>query len=332
MESDLEKLKKSLKEGNYSTIKNNSDTVDNNEDSVENIGKRSRKKISTGVIIIIVIFGLIGSYYILASSEYDENYDNLDWTDTVDTRVEDNSVPQKENDNTKNRSFDTIYTLRDVIHKLNAHSEIIKSNSANNLFLVFDQEVRIYHASTNRNLESIIEATNNKYFSKWYVLNDSLISVIQDESNSNVFNYTKFYEIIRKSDGKIFKYYIEGYIEINPATGKFSVMKDLKTEKLKSHDDEVSFEDFYTISHSAHYEIDLAEQTRDKLLEAGYQSGILYIPDFTSLSGVNMYLVYIGKFQTKDSATIYLNKIDADFSGNLYGILVSKTKERETFY
>jgi len=121
----------------------------------------------------------------------------------------------------------------DFSHFIYDFSNIIVQNTTQDFDLIFDDSLKVYHQSVNRTLKSIIEATEN-YFLKWTVLKDSIVSVSQSSQNLYRYNYNKFYEITRKSDGRHFQYEIAGFYEINPESGKIYKLKDETTRKINS--------------------------------------------------------------------------------------------------
>ena len=122
-------------------------------------------------------------------------------------------------------------------------SNIIVQNTTKDFNLIFDDSLKVYHNSVNIKLKSIMEGVEN-YFLKWTVLKDSIVSVSQSSQNSYRYNYNKFYEIARKSDGKHFQYEIAGFYEINPISGRIYKLKDETTRKVNS---------FYDVDNKNHF-------------------------------------------------------------------------------
>ncbi len=62
----------------------------------------------------------------------------------------------------------------------------------------------------------------------------------------------------------------------------------------------------------------------------GFPSDVLWIPDYSSLSGAKLWLVYVGPFNERESGRPVLRKVKAVFKG-AYGIKVDQSGKRETF-
>ena len=136
----------------------------------------------------------------------------------------------------------------DFSHFIYDFSDIIVQSTTQDFDLIFDDYLKVYHQSENRTLNSIIVGTEN-YFLKWTVLKDSIVSISQSVQNSYRYNYNKFYEITRKSDGKHFQYEIAGFYEINPTSGKIYKLKDETTRKINSfYDDDTKQYFLHSIS------------------------------------------------------------------------------------
>ena len=99
------------------------------------------------------------------------------------------------------------------------------------------------------------------------------------------------------------------------------------TEKVLLDDEYTSDKDCYILNVSAVKTKALAREKVEKLKNDGYESGFLWIPNFSSLSGAEYYSVFIGPFATQlecEIATENYRKID----NKAYGLLVSKNSER----
>ncbi len=65
-----------------------------------------------------------------------------------------------------------------------------------------------------------------------------------------------------------------------------------------------------------------AKRRKSLFSERGYQSGYLWIPDYASLSGAKMYLIYIGPFESREDCKYFLTEYKKSNMG-AYGLLVS---------
>ncbi len=210
MSGDLDKLKKALREGDYSSMKSPSKdqttSVSSKNDSKDidiEVQSIKRKRKSLLIFFIILSCTLIAIIVFLQL---------------------------------QSKNSDAISENEDYSHFIYDLSDIIVLNTTQDFDLIFDDTLKVYHQSENRTLKSIIEGTEQKYFSKWIVLKDSIVSVSKSVQNLYRYNYNKFYEIIRKSDGKHFRYEIAGFYEINPTSGKISKLKDETTKRINSNE------------------------------------------------------------------------------------------------
>jgi cell division septation protein DedD len=75
-----------------------------------------------------------------------------------------------------------------------------------------------------------------------------------------------------------------------------------------------------------------AKARAEKLFDQGYQAGYLWIPDYGTLSGAQMYMVYIGPFDlaNKAEAKRVLEQYK-QVNKSAYGIKVAESGPRETF-
>jgi len=80
--------------------------------------------------------------------------------------------------------------------------------------------------------------------------------------------------------------------------------------------------DFYIISTMAVKDKSNAMVEVEKLKEQGYEADYLWIPDFKSLSGKELYTVYIGPFQTQKECEKETEKY-RKINSNAFGLLVS---------
>ncbi len=116
--------------------------------------------------------------------------------------------------------------------KLQEFSRIIMNNSTEEFPSILEDAMKIYHSRENMELIEIIDNTEKFYFSKWIVLNDSIISVKSSDNDDSIFEYEKYYVIQRKSDNRKFKYMIRGICALDGASQKFRIMKDIETKRL----------------------------------------------------------------------------------------------------
>jgi hypothetical protein len=127
-----------------------------------------------------------------------------------------------------------VITQSEAYEVLRYFSTIVESNSAENFRSIFAEKLDYYHSSTNKTVNSIIEDTDNNFFTEWRVVKDEILSVKSAES-INQFEYNKMYTIQRLSDQKFFVYDITGIVTIDPSTKKILGIKDIKTEKVSSY-------------------------------------------------------------------------------------------------
>lgn len=115
---------------------------------------------------------------------------------------------------------------------LDRFSQIVMDNNTNDFPEIFEREMDIYHSKENISLSEIMTTTEKSYFSKWLVLNDSIITIRPNEDDNYIFEYEKYYVIQRKSDGRILKYSIKGICGIDESSKKLRVLRDTETKKL----------------------------------------------------------------------------------------------------
>jgi len=100
-----------------------------------------------------------------------------------------------------------------------------------------------------------------------------------------------------------------------------------KNQPLLVNDEYKSNKDCYIVNVSAMKTEESARKKVEKLKNEGYESGFLWIPNFSSLSGAEYYSVFIGPFGTQlecEQATEDYRKINP----KAYGLLVSQNPER----
>ena len=83
----------------------------------------------------------------------------------------------------------------------------------------------------------------------------------------------------------------------------------------------------YIICSSAYYTEKEAKKRANKLKKAGYRSGYLWIPDYPSLSGAKMYVVFIGPFKNRSICINELRKYQR-INKKAYAVLVSQNPKR----
>ncbi len=83
----------------------------------------------------------------------------------------------------------------------------------------------------------------------------------------------------------------------------------------------------YIICSSACYTEKEAKRRVKMLKKKGYNSGYLWIPDYPSLSGTKMYVVYIGPFKSRRSCIVHLRKYQK-VNPKAYAVLVSNKPDR----
>ena len=107
----------------------------------------------------------------------------------------------------------------------------------------------------------------------------------------------------------------------------FSCGEKTNQPLLVNNDEYKSNKDCYIINVSAVKTEESARKKVKKLKNEGYESGFLWIPNFSSLSGAEYYSVFIGPFGTQlecEQATEDYRKINH----TAYGLLVSQNLER----
>lgn len=83
----------------------------------------------------------------------------------------------------------------------------------------------------------------------------------------------------------------------------------------------------YIICSSACYTEKEARKRTNQLIKNGYKAGYLWIPDYPSLSGAKMYVVYIGPYKSRRTCVRELRKYQK-FNQKAYAVLVSNNKKR----
>tara|TARA_R110002096_G_scaffold27577_3_gene84187 strand:+ start:1073 stop:2194 length:1122 start_codon:yes stop_codon:yes gene_type:complete len=76
-----------------------------------------------------------------------------------------------------------------------------------------------------------------------------------------------------------------------------------------------------------------AESNAKKWKNRGFKAGVVWIPDYSSLSGVNMWLTHVGPYDYrtgKSQAEVELKKV-RQFYSDAYGIKLDQSGQRETF-
>ena len=91
-----------------------------------------------------------------------------------------------------------------------------------------------------------------------------------------------------------------------------------------------SSKDFYMIAVYAEKEEHRIKQKTKELRDKGFDAKYLWIPDYKSLSGAQMFSAYIGPFSTQEACKNQLSKVKMIFP-EAYGLLASKTStQRKT--
>jgi len=110
----------------------------------------------------------------------------------------------------------------------------------------------------------------------------------------------------------------------------FSKYKNI--ERIDSPNETVSTDtsEFYMIAVYAEKERATIEKRVQEIKNKGYSANYLWIPDYKSLSGAEMYSAYIGPFSTQEQCKIKLNEVKNIYP-KAYGLLASKnTTQRIT--
>ena len=110
-------------------------------------------------------------------------------------------------------------------------SYAVVNQNETELLACFAPTLRVWHSSTNKQKEQIVEDFNVKYFSKWDVIEDNLLE-LTELSNKGEFNYKKKYTIVSTSNrDNTIEYNIYGYFVVNPE-GQIIEMKDTETNRV----------------------------------------------------------------------------------------------------
>lgn len=110
----------------------------------------------------------------------------------------------------------------------------------------------------------------------------------------------------------------------------FSKFKEFGVSKLSNINRDAKTIDFYTIAVYAEKSESTIEKRVQEIKSKGFKSDYLWIPNYKSLSGAQMYCAYIGSFQTKKECKQELDKVKKIYP-KAYGLLVSKhTQQRIT--
>lgn len=88
-----------------------------------------------------------------------------------------------------------------------------------------------------------------------------------------------------------------------------------------------SFQLFYFLNVAAYKTEDQDQKQVADLNNGGKSAGYLWIPDYPSLSGAQLYCVYLGPFQSQNECEIATEEYRKKYPG-AYGLLVSKERRR----
>ena len=89
--------------------------------------------------------------------------------------------------------------------------------------------------------------------------------------------------------------------------------------------------DFWIISITGSPDVKIAEREVEKLKGKGHKAGYLWVPDYESLSGKQVYVVYIGPFDDRDECVKYFGKCKKDYK-DCYAVKVSHDKTRVVIF
>lgn len=138
---------------------------------------------------------------------------------------------------------------------------------------------------------------------------------------------------------------ILGFQFIKPTYGTSTVYKSTKTQPMpaqvvpgevpqpsKAETSTVQeasndFQPFYILNVAAYKTEEQAQKRVADLTQGGKSAGYLWIPDYPSLSGAQLYCVYIGPFETQNECEIATEEYRKKYPG-AYGLLVSKEARR----
>lgn len=120
---------------------------------------------------------------------------------------------------------------KDIIYQ---YSLVNESNNPDNFESVLHKELKYFHSATNQSLNTVILDMKNNYLNKWIVIRDSVTLVTPDPDIPNNYNFTRYYDIKRKVDGKIFQYRISGYYTYDPNLKRIVGVRDDVTSRLRS--------------------------------------------------------------------------------------------------
>jgi len=111
---------------------------------------------------------------------------------------------------------------------------------------------------------------------------------------------------------------------------KFESFKSIEIPKKVSSTPSTDKSEFYMIAVYAENSESLIKDRVQELKSKGYSANYLWIPDYKSLSGTEMYSAYIGPFSTKEQCKEKLNQVKKTYPKS-YGLLASKnTTQRLT--
>jgi TonB family protein len=141
--------------------------------------------------------------------------------------------------------------------QLGQFSSLIENEDIDRFTDIFSSTMSIYHKYRDTPLSTIIANSKSRYFNKWIVLQDSVISVAATRNSKYEFIYNKVYVIQSKSEpDDTRRYLIEGVMKLDERTGKIIELDDTSTERLE----EVEFESTETDESE---EIEIIEEVED---------------------------------------------------------------------
>lgn len=221
------------------------------------------------------------------------------------------------------------------------YKEYLLQNLANikaNQGSFYDRAVEQY-SSENILVENII---TDKYDSLMDRCNCTATIALSNSNSKNRITY----EVVRNSEGRVTGFYkyrpkamldektyaidfikkYEDQIENIPV--QYDNHSDVTNEEEYYNETESAPQsssnrnDFYIISVMAVKDKTKAIDEVEKLKEQGYEADYLWIPDYKSLSGKELYTVYIGPFQTQKECETETEKY-RKINSNSFGLLVS---------
>ncbi len=100
-------------------------------------------------------------------------------------------------------------------------------------------------------------------------------------------------------------------------------------ESNASSSSEVASEAVYVCCYGAFSGEEEAESVATRLRNDGYDAYKLWIPEFNSLSGAQMYLVHIGRYANRSECQEKLSQLRSELSPDMYGARVANDGESD---